>query len=77
MKSFVRMLVLAAVLLPLEGALASIRDLPVDLAREVLSESVPTAFTVFPLHSSEFTPRWGAPPRQEFKCPLLRARSSG
>jgi hypothetical protein len=45
-------------LLSEKGALASTRDLPQDLTREVLSESVATAFEVFPTRAQDFYPVW-------------------
>ncbi len=53
---------LAALFLFCSTSQAAVRDLPTDLAREVLSESVPTAFTVFPIHHQDFSARWGGSP---------------
>jgi hypothetical protein len=43
------------------SARASVRELPSDLVREVLSESVPTAFEVFPLSPADFSTEWKGP----------------
>lgn len=43
---------------------AGVRGLPADLTREVLSESVPTAFALFDLQAEDIAPAWkGAAPR--------------